>query len=113
MNWKNIFLDSEKRVRQAETPEPVAATNLEQQLVSELHTIDDARGEIGQAMADFRRNQTAIVDGKLVYQTDKVTNRPALDRIWSGFLSADSKLLQSRNAILNQLAKIRCPDYVA
>jgi hypothetical protein len=109
VNWKNIFLDSEKRVRSAGTPEPVPAFTYEQQLVSELHAIDKSRAEIGEAMLDFRRRSTVYIDGTLKFQCDRITSRPELDRIWSGLLSADSRLLQSRNAILSQLAQIRCP----
>jgi hypothetical protein len=92
-----------------ETPLPVAATNHEAELVDALHQIDAARAGVGQSMLDFRRRSTAIVDGKLCYVTGKVTDRSALDKIWASLLAADSKLLQSRNQILQDLAAIRCP----
>jgi hypothetical protein len=95
------------------TPEPVAAYNREQSLLDELHEVDAARDRIGEAMKDFRQKCTATVDGVLVYQAERITDRTELDAIWGSLLSADSKLLQNRNRVLAELARIRVPSYVS
>ena len=106
MTWKRFFGG---RSQVIETPLPVPAFNYEQRLIDELHMIDERRDEIGEAIRDFRSRSTAIVDGKMMYQCQTVDGRAELDAVWNALLSADSKLLQSRNAVLRDLAALRCP----
>ena len=78
-------------------------------LVLELHRIDATRREVGKAIVDFRKRNTATLDGVVKYQADKLSARPELDRVWCDLLQADAKLLESRNAILKELSELRLP----
>jgi hypothetical protein len=96
-----------------ETPTPTPIYSREEILIAELHHIDQSREEIGEAIRDFRKQNTLLRDGRLCYQTDAIDKRAELDYVWNGLLNADSKLLHARNLVLRDLAAIRCPSYVS
>ena len=104
---QGVFWKKQEPIEPSSTPQ--WAPDREATLVLELHRIDATRRKVGKAIVDFRKRNTATVDGVVKHQADKLSARPELDRVWSDLFQADAKLLESRNAILKELSEIRCP----
>jgi hypothetical protein len=94
-------------------PQPAVEVSREQELLNALHRIDASREEIGESIRAFQKRNTVVIDGVQKYMAGTICARPELDRLWADLLRADSQLLDARNRILKDLAKIRCPQYVA
>jgi hypothetical protein len=89
-------------------PQPVAVEpDREQELLDALHKIEKSRDEITEALKDLKKNHTLIRDGVECFKTDHVTGAQELRAVWNGLLAADGKLLQSRSAILRELAFLK------
>ena len=101
-----MWLKRQVEIAEPETEPPFSR---EQALIDELHEVDRARDRIYESMKDFRQRHTATVDGRLMYQVSAFNERPKLDELWRGLVLADTKLIESRNRILRDLAQIRCP----
>jgi hypothetical protein len=98
-----------KKALQILEPEKIEPFSREENLISQLHMIDAEREKIGAAMRDFRSRKTVLIDGRLMYQADTIHERPQLDSIWNGLLTADSRLIETRNRILRELARLKVP----
>ena len=93
-------------------PQPIAEVSRESELINALHQIDKSRDEITEALRDLKKNHTLIRDGVEYFQTDHLTGAQELRAVWNGLLNADSKLLQSRSAILKELAFLKTGFHV-
>lgn len=93
-----------------DTPMPIPIFDREAHLIDELHSIDERRDELAECMRDFRKRFTLMRDGELCYQCQTVDGRAELDAVWRGLLNSDGKLLEARNQVLHDLARLRCPS---
>jgi hypothetical protein len=98
--------------REAEPMPEAVEIDRESELIDALHKVDESRQEITEALRDLKKNHTLICDGVEYFQTDRLTGAQELRAVWNGLLNADSKLLQSRNQILRELAFLKTGFHV-